>query len=247
KRERLYTMGQLAMGVAHDFNNLLIPIMNYVDIMLDNADEIDNKDNVRHNLVVIQNAVMHGREIVGRMQQFYHTVKIQEKKEPVDTKAIIGEVMQLSKSRLGKGASEGNPVEIVLNLDSDCIITGRRAQIHEMLLNLVLNAADAMPHGGCLEVSTKNSDGSVTIIVKDTGEGMTEEIRQKCLQPFFTTKAEKGTGMGLTMVNNIVIEHGGRLEINSTLGAGTSFVLTFPSAPDDSLSDRDQMSREKNE
>lgn len=231
KRERLYAFGQLASGVAHDFNNLLGPIMGCADLMLSDPREIEDRENVLKNLEVIAAAAKHGREIVGRMQQFHHSVTPPAVKDWVDANAYIREVIELTKVRLDRPLPGGTPVKVVLKLCTDSVISGRRSDIHEVLLNLVLNAVDAMPEGGRLEISTENIGSAVTITVKDNGIGMTEEIREKCLQPFFTTKGAKGTGIGLSMVSNIVAEHSGQMKIVSAMGAGTSFIITFPCAP----------------
>jgi len=232
KRERLYAFGQLANGIAHDFNNLLSPIVSYTDMMLVDPNGLEDMENVRQKLEVLKTSAMHGTEIIRRMQHFCRSANNAELKERVDINAMVGEVIELAKARwMDWALKEEATFEVVLKLGSNCEITGRKSDVHEMLLNLVLNAADAMHEGGRLEVSTENIDGAVIITVKDSGGGMTEEIREKCLQPFFTTKGENGTGMGLTMVNNIVAEHGGRMEIESQMGVGTSLIMTFPYAP----------------
>jgi signal transduction histidine kinase len=159
------------------------------------------------------------------MQQFYHSVVPQAEKDRIDANAVIREVIELTKVHLNNP-----PVEVVTRLCPDAGITARRTDIHEVLLNLVLNAADAMPEGGRLEIVTENTGCALAITVKDSGTGMSEEVREKCLQPFFTTKGAKGTGIGLAMVNNIVKEHGGTITIESAPGAGTSIVMTFPNS-----------------
>jgi signal transduction histidine kinase len=228
KNERLCALGQLASGVAHDFNNLLVPIMGCADMMLNSPEELDNRENAIQNLSTIVTAAQHGTEIIGRLQQFYCSSKHSEINDIIDTSEIIREIVELTKTRMSKVIAGGKAVDVILNLGDNYQIKGRRSDIHEMLLNLVLNAADAMPEGGRLEISIEKSDDEVTFIVKDSGLGMTEEIQEKCLQPFFTTKGKKGTGMGLTMVNNIVTEHNGRIEIVSSIGCGTCFKITFP-------------------
>ncbi len=228
QRERLHAFGQLASGAAHDFNNLLIPIVGYADLLLSDPKALNYTEDTRRSLEAIRTAAGHGTEIVRRMQAFSQSTAHGEEKSHVDTNAVIREVVELGKQRLMGRVS----IEVVLKLGSHCEIEGRKAHIHEMLLNLVLNAADAMPEGGRLEISTERMEDAVRITVKDTGIGMTGEVREKCLQPFFTTKGAKGTGMGLTMVNNIVAEHGGHLEIVSTMGAGTTFTITFPRVGD---------------
>src|SRR5207245_1494200 len=98
----------------------------------------------------------------------------------------------------------------------------------KLLTNLIFNSVDAMPNGGTLAISAYVTDDNVLLQVGDTGTGMTEEIRQRCLEPFFTTKGEQGTGLGLAMVKNCVKRHEGRLDIKSLPGQGTTFVMTFP-------------------
>ncbi|MCU0609426.1 MAG: transporter substrate-binding domain-containing protein [Chitinispirillaceae bacterium] len=228
KRERLHALGQLASGLAHDFNNLLVPIISYSDIMKENEEECGKKEKVRQCFESINTAARHGTEIVKRMQQFYRAVSSPEEKIRVDTNAIIREAVELVSVRLNRVPKEGIRIETVLNLGSGTDIIGRKTEIHEMLVNMILNAADAMPSGGRLEISTVNSGSAVLLTVKDSGTGMSDEVKEKCLQPFFTTKGDKGTGMGLLMVSRIVDEHGGRLQIESAPGAGTSFIITFP-------------------
>lgn len=233
KRERLHAFGQLASGAAHDFNNLLVPILSYADLMLTDPSELDDVKDIRTKLEVIRTAANHGTEIVHRMQAFCHSAERAETKDRVDTNAAIRDVVDLAKRRwTSRSSLKGAAIEVVLKLDSNADIMGRKTDVHEMLLNLVLNAVDAMPEGGRLELATEKRDGTVRITVKDSGTGMTQEVLEKCLQPFFTTKGAKGTGMGLTMVNTIVAEHDGRMDIVSAVGAGTSFVMTFPCAPE---------------
>ena len=225
KRERLYAFGQLASGTVHDFNNLLAPIIGYVDMMLSDPGKLENREEVRKTLEAIKMAADHGAEIVHRMQEFCRSVVYKEAKSCVDANTVVREAIEIGSHRL---KNEGYMIKLVLALGDDCEITGRRFSLHEMLLNLIINAADAMPKGGCLEISTINIDSAVRITVKDNGVGMTEEIIKKCLEPFFTSKGDAGTGMGLTMVNNIMADHHGHLEIKSVVGAGTSFIMTFP-------------------
>lgn len=99
-----------------------------------------------------------------------------------------------------------------------------------MILNLVLNAADAMLKGGHLEIIAGKDGEKVFLIVKDNGTGMNKEVKENCLQPFFTTKGAKGTGIGLAMVSSTVENHNGSIEIESSPGTGTSFRITFPSS-----------------
>lgn len=229
KNERLYAFGLLANGTAHDFNNLLFPIKGYAELILSDPEVLEDKETVRQSVEAINSAAAHGTEIVRRMQRFVRSTENPEPKSWIDTNAIIREVAEIGNRRLQSGKS---PIKLVLNLGSDCEITGRKSSLHEMLLNLFLNATDAMQEGGLLEISTRNTDGTVRLTIKDDGIGMTKEVIDKCREPFFTSKGDKGTGMGLTMVNNIVAEHDGHLEIESTVGSGARFTMTFPRGRD---------------
>ncbi|MBN2036336.1 MAG: transporter substrate-binding domain-containing protein [Chitinispirillaceae bacterium] len=232
KRERLYAFGQLGSGVAHDFNNLLTPIVGNSDMLLQPGG-LDDQQEARRGLKLIFRAAEHGRELVARMQKFYRNARIAEQREKVDINAVIREVVDLAATRWKKAtATSKAPIQVVLNLGKNTEIIGRMTVCHELFLNLVLNAVDAMPQGGTLEISTEKSGDSVKIAVKDTGVGMTEEARQKCLEPFFTTKGDQGTGMGLTMVNNIVKEHGGKIDIQSAVGKGTTITIVCSCASD---------------
>ena len=107
-------------------------------------------------------------------------------------------------------------------------VTGSEADLREALTNLIFNAVDAMPQGGTITVCTHTSNSRIIMEVADTGTGMTEEVRQRCLEPFFTTKGDRGTGLGLSMVYGILQRHQGTVEIETTLGKGTTFRLSLP-------------------
>ncbi|HEX2958944.1 MAG TPA: transporter substrate-binding domain-containing protein [Chitinispirillaceae bacterium] len=229
KRERLHAFGQLSCGIAHDFNNLLTPILTYSDILINDSEIQSNTETSKQYLRQIYKAAIHGRDIVQQLQNFYRSARYPENKEILNINQIITEVVDLAKIRwthhtTGKEISR---IEVVFNFSDNAFITGKKSDIHEILLNLVLNAADAMPEGGTLNITTKINT-NLEIIVKDTGTGMSEDVVAKCMQPFFTTKGEKGTGMGLTMVQNVLKEHNGYIDIISSPGAGTEIRLLFP-------------------
>jgi signal transduction histidine kinase len=237
KRERLHAFGQLSCGIAHDFNNLLTPILTYSDILINDSQMLKNIESSKGYITQIYNAAVHGREIVHRLQDFYRSARYSENKEVINVNKIICDVVNLAKIRWTHHTVENeiSRIEVVLNLSDGALITGKKSEIHEILLNLVLNAADAMPEGGMLNITTEiNTD--LEIIVKDTGIGMSEEVILKCMQPFFTTKGDRGTGMGLTMVQNVMKEHRGTIYIKSKHGEGTEIKLSFPQLSEDTLS-----------
>lgn len=227
ERERLYAFGQLAGGVAHDLNNLLVPILSYSDLLMDREHPGDTEDR-EQMLRTIKSAAQHGSELIKRMQQFHRATRQPEPKQVVDLNEIVREVVDLTRPRLeGRGAGRERAVEVALALGDNAQIHGRPYELHEMIMNLVLNAVDAMPTGGRLEISTARRDESVALTVRDTGRGMSPEVLAQCFRPFFSTKGDQGTGIGLTMVKNIVTEHDGAIDVQSRPGAGTDIHLTF--------------------
>jgi signal transduction histidine kinase len=233
QRERLYAFGQLASGIAHDFNNLLAPILTYSELLIKMPADSKNEEETKQKLKNIFNAALHGRELLHRMQKFYRGAKHTEPVQLIDMSNIAREVVELARTRWSKLADpSAADIKVDLRLGTNITIKGKKSVAHEVLLNLVLNAADAMPNGGNLEISVESLGDSIRVTVKDSGVGMTEEVRQKCMEPFFTTKGTEGTGMGLSMVKNIVMEQGGRIDIQSSIGQGTIFIITLPRAPD---------------
>ena len=110
------------------------------------------------------------------------------------------------------------------------MIAAEESALREVLTNLLFNAVDAMPQGGCISLETSIEDDKAVLRVSDTGTGMTEAVRQRCLEPFFSTKGERGTGLGLSMVHGIIERHRGQLEIQSAVGKGTTFIIRIPLA-----------------
>ncbi len=236
-KERFFAFGQLASGTVHDFNNILQPILWHVDLMLKKKDHDVNFSELMKKLKIIRKAVRHGTEIVERMRQFYSSTGYSEVRSPVDVNAVVRDVIEIGAHHLRSGYGH---VDVVFQDGEDCEISGRRSSLYEMLLNLVINAVDAMPDGGEIGISTSRMNGTVILEVRDSGTGMTEEVRKKCLEPFFTSKGNRGTGIGLMMVNNIVQDHSGKLEIESAPGKGTTFRISLPVSPEEEDNRRGQ-------
>lgn len=234
KRERLHAFGQLSCGIAHDFNNLLTPILTYSDMLISDFQMFKNSELLKQYLTQINNAAVHGREIVHGLQDFYRSARYSENQEVIDVNQIIRDVVNLVRIRWTHHTidNEVSRINVVFNLTERALITGKKSEIHEILLNLLLNAADAMPEGGTLTITTEVNNG-LEVIVKDTGIGMSEEVIAKCMQPFFTTKGEMGTGMGLTMTQSVMKEHNGTIQIKSQPGEGTEIRLQFPDLSED--------------
>src|SRR5262249_37831365 len=119
-------------------------------------------------------------------------------------------------------------IEVEIDVPSEAIVSGSDSELREALINLIFNAVDAMPSGGTIVIRGRLEPDQIALEVQDSGIGMSEQVRQRCLEPFFSTKGERGTGLGLGMVYGIIQRHQGTLEVASTLGHGTTMTLRFP-------------------
>jgi PAS domain S-box-containing protein len=233
QQERLRALGQIASGIAHDINNALSPAALYTQSMLNHDAGLSARS--RENLAVIQRAIDDVSRTVQRMRAFYLPRGLELTLAPVDLNEVLMHVIDLTRARWSNMAQERG---IVVQVESDLApdlprILGAENEVRDALTNLLLNAVDALPEGGTITLSTRLDprDNDVIVEVRDNGVGMSETTRSRCLEPFFTTKGERGTGLGLPMVFGMVQRHGGELEIDSALGRGTTMRLIFPRAP----------------
>ena len=224
--EKLTALGQMAGGIAHDFNNLLQAILGYAQLMGKNP---TNVDVVRRGLDVIEKAATGGAETVRRIQKFAR-LRPEEPFVGLDLDQVIRDALAITRPRWEeKKLKAGVPLMLELDLGSVPVVMGRPAELNEVVTNLILNAIDAMPRGGTLDIRTRRQgDRHVVFTVTDTGIGMTEEIRKRIFDPFFTTKGDEGTGLGLPVSYSIVQRHGGDMRVESRPGGGTSFTVVLP-------------------
>ncbi|MBI3827847.1 MAG: response regulator [Candidatus Rokubacteria bacterium] len=236
--EKLAALGQLAGGIAHDFNNLLQSILGYAQLIKQNP---RNAELVSRSLDVLETAAIDGAETVRRIQQFAR-LRPDERFVAVDLNEIVQEAVAITRPRWERTvAHENRPLELRLELGTVGEIKGRPAALTEMMTNLILNAIDAMPAGGTLTLGTRALDPIAIVTVADTGTGMSEQIRSRIFEPFFSTKGEGGSGLGLAMVYSIVTRHGGEIRVDSEPGRGTTFTMMFPIAgPEDADGDEGQ-------
>ena len=230
--EKLTALGQLAGGIAHDFNNLLQAILGYSQLMKQN---ITDTDLVSRSLQVLESVAMDGSETVRRIQQFAR-LRPDEEFVPVDVNKIVHDAIAIIRPRWEeKLAHENRRLDLRLDLVEVPNVNGRPAALTEVMTNLFLNAIDAMPEGGVLSVATRRDAGNdAVIVVRDSGTGMPSAVRRRIFEPFFSTKGEGGSGLGLAMAYSIVKRHGGEIRVESELGQGTAFTLTFPGAAETS-------------
>jgi PAS domain S-box-containing protein len=242
QQERLLALGQMASGIAHDINNAISPVALYTDSLLEQESGLSPR--ARGQLETIQRAIDDVAQTVARMREFYRQREPQLTLTPVDLNRLVQQVVDLTRARWGDMAQQrGIAIEMRTDLAAELPpIMGAENEIREALTNLIFNAVDAMPAGGPLTLRTRvvgdkglasEQPDRVLIEVVDSGVGMDEETRRRCLEPFFTTKGERGTGLGLAMVYGTVQRHSADFEIESAVGKGTTVRLSFaiPTTP----------------
>jgi signal transduction histidine kinase/ActR/RegA family two-component response regulator len=228
QQERLRALGQMASGIAHDINNAISPIALYTDSLLERETQLG--ETARNQLVTIQRAIHDVAATVARMREFYRVREPQVQLAPVHLNALVQQVVELTRPRWSALPQQrGITIEMLQELQPGLPpIQGAGNEIREALTNLVFNAVDAMPQGGLLTMRTRVlPEGRVAVEVQDTGIGMDEDSRRRCLEPFFTTKGERGTGLGLAMVYGMAQRHGAQIDIRSVPGLGTCVQLSF--------------------
>jgi signal transduction histidine kinase/ActR/RegA family two-component response regulator len=231
QQERLRALGQMASGIAHDINNAISPVSLYTESLLAREKALSAPG--RNQLEVIQRAISDVAQTVARMREFYRPREAQAALVRMQLNDLVHQVVELTHVRWSDMPQQRG-VTIVLKLDLATglpVVMGAEGEIREALTNLVFNAVDAMPDGGTLTLRTRTDDkGLVLVEVSDTGVGMSEDARRRCLEPFFTTKGERGTGLGLPMVYGMVQRHNADIAIESEIGKGTTIRLSFPAA-----------------
>ena len=237
QNERLRALGEMASGIAHDINNAISPVSLYSELLLTSEPELT--DAGRGRLVTIRRAIEDVAGTIERMREFYRPREAARDFSRLDIHAAIEQVVQLTEPRWRALPQQRG---IVIELRRDFAPTlpevmGDEVELRDALTNLVFNAVDAMPEGGVLTLRTRAVDrrgrAAVHIEVSDNGIGMDEETRRRCLEPFFTTKGERGTGLGLASVYGMLQRHSARLEIDSAPGKGTTMRMIFAASVND--------------
>ena len=228
-QERLRAFGEMAGGIVHDFNNALMSVIGYSELLLHDDEQLSDIQTTRRFLKIINTAGQDASHVISRLRDFYRPREAIDLFSRVDLNEIIEQCVPLTQPKWKDHAlAEGRQIVIVLDLVKVPAISGNASDIREIATNLIFNAVDAMPDGGTITLRTSVDGGDVIFEVIDTGAGMSEEVRQRCLEPFFSTKGEKGTGLGLSMVFGIVKRHEGTVELESEAGKGTLFRIRLP-------------------
>jgi signal transduction histidine kinase len=219
RAEKLRALGQMSAGVAHDLRNFLNPLMMYTDLLRDSAGQREEVLEIAQSLDRI---LQRGLETVERLRDFSRQSAEDTEAVRTDLNDIVKEAIQISKPRL-------HQIDLVLKLGDAPKAFIRPADGVSAIVNLIFNAVDALEGKGRITISTGTSSGKSWVEVADNGPGIPSDIKDRILEPFFTTKGELGTGLGVSIVDAFTQQHGGRLDIESEPGKGARFRMQFPS------------------
>ncbi len=222
--DRLATIGQLSAGIAHELNEPLSNVLGFAQLV---ARRSDLTEQVAADIARIEKAALHAREVIRKLMLFARQSPPQT--GSMDLNELAEDGLYFLEGRCTKGG-----IALRRELAADIpLISADAGQLLQVLINLVVNAIQAMPHGGTMTIRTSFDTEQVTLEVSDTGIGISEEVRRKVFLPFFTTKdVDQGTGLGLAVVHGIVTAHGGTVEVDSKVGVGSTFRVRLPRSPD---------------
>ncbi len=237
QRHRMEALGRMTMGVAHDLNNLLSGLIGHIELLKERAQGDRTTASIEgameESLRTIEQAAEDGASLIEKLQRYIRQ-DTQEHFEPVDLPTLLDDCITLTQPYwYNEPRRQGIEIDVEKDFDEVPPVMGSASELREVFVNLILNAVQAMPNGGTL-VFDADYDPSrgVVVQVEDNGIGMSSEVQDRIFEPLFTTKGDRGTGMGLAASYGIVQEHGGDIEVDSTVDEGTTFSLFFPSADD---------------
>jgi signal transduction histidine kinase len=218
--DRLATIGQLVAGVTHELNEPLANILGFAQLAVKNPD-IGKQTSQDLNKII--SSALHAREVIKRLLTSARKTPLV--KQVINLNGLIEDGLYFLRSRCNKSG-----IDLVCHLSKGLPnVHADRSQFLQVLTNLVVNAVQAMPHGGRIAIRTTAEDGFILLTVEDTGSGINQDVADQIFTPFFTTKKDgHGTGLGLSVVHGIVTSHGGEIKVESEVGVGTKFIIRLP-------------------
>lgn len=227
--ERLHALRQMAGAIIHDVSNLMTPITGFTEMLLKRPESLRDPEQVQRNLELVNIAATDAANVVRRLQLFYQTPEKPVNWSRVDLNQVARQAAEIAEPWcLTQAQASGISINVETALQETPPVEGNEVELREALTNLIFNAVDAMPAGGTITLRTSCQDNQVALQVQDTGNGMTEEVLQRCLEPFFTTKGPQGTGLGLAVVYGAIQGHQGNITIESAVGQGTTITIRLP-------------------
>ena len=224
--QKMRALSDLASGMAHDFNNVLAIVAGRAELSLDRTQD----ERVRKSLTQILKVVSECQKTIGRLQEFYRT-KSEGGWVDLDLNQLIRDVVELTRPKWEDEArAQGINIEVQTEFGETRPISGNPSEILEALTNLMFNAIEAIEKRGKIICKTESSGDDVIISVRDTGKGMTEEVRSRLFDPYFTTKQTRNSGLGLSVVYGVISRHRGKTEVQSQEQTGTTFTIKLPAS-----------------
>ncbi len=226
--ERFRALGEMASGVAHDFNNLLAIILGRAELLAVLTRPPDGDPRLGSHVTVIQQAALDGEHTVRRLQAVSGVAR-RPAGGRVDVAAVLEDVVAFTRPRWkDRAQQQGQTIAVRVEAEPLPPLVGEAADLREVLVNLIFNAIDAMPHGGTITLRLRRTGDDALIEVHDTGVGMTETVRRRVFDPFFSTKGAAGTGLGLSVSYGIIARLGGRMAVTSAPNQGTTVTVALP-------------------
>lgn len=228
-RERMHALGRMANGIAHDLNNTLAPIVGFSELLLLKPEVAIDPVKLHSYLEIIAGAAKDAAKVVARLRDFYRHRDDAVAFLPVIVNDVIRHAVSITQPRWKDQAqAAGVNIDVRLELGQVPTVAGNEQELSEAIVNLLFNAIDAIQKRGVITVRSELQGRWLTITISDDGAGMDEETRQRCLEPFFSTKGEQGAGLGLGTVYGIVRRHDGELDVQSEKGRGTCVTISIP-------------------
>jgi signal transduction histidine kinase len=218
--DRLATIGQLAAGVAHELNEPLVTVLGCAQLSR-KTPGLPEQAKADYERIIA--ASLHARDVISKLKLFAR--RAPARKEESDLNEVVRDGLALLEEHVEKSG-----ITLEARLDSELpTVVADRGQLHQVLINLIVNALQATEPGGRITVRTMPGEAAIVLVVQDTGSGMAEETLKHIFTPFFTTKeVDEGTGLGLSVVHGIVSAHGGTIQVKSRVGAGSRFEVRLP-------------------
>jgi signal transduction histidine kinase len=227
QKERMHVLEQVVRGVSHDFSESMMPILCTSELMLADPDILADREKTAAYLQTIHDAVLQSKKSLKNLTGFFRTR--QESANAVDIALLVKEAVGLTEPYWkGEARARGITIDLRTSLQITPAVAADEVELRDAVINLILNAVEAMPKGGVITISSSANNGGVSLEVRDTGKGMTEEVYTHCLEPFYSTKDGMGTGMGLTIVNSTIRRYRGTLIIETVQDKGTRIIMNLP-------------------
>ena len=224
RSERLRALGEMAGGVAHDFNNILAIVLGRAQLALEDIKD----EKLKKDLQIIEQTAIDAASTVRRLQDFAR-VRVDRAFEEVEINQVVSGAMEMVESRqMELKERQGIIIDIDSELGKVTPVLGDASELREALVNILFNSMDAMPQGGKIDIKSWRDGRWVALSISDNGVGMSEETRLRIFEPFFTTRAPGGSGLGLAVTYGIITRHGGRVEVESAEGEGSTFNIRLP-------------------